>query len=347
MLESTKCAPQEAILALGAAYRNAWAGRAQFPRFKKKNRAAVAFRVSVGNFKIDGRRVLVPRIGWVRMREPMRWPDAKLVAATFSERGGRWYVSLQCEVPASSLAKKPASAGAVVGVDIGVREYATSDGDLFEVPRAYRESERRLRRAQQSLSRKVGPDGRAGQKASANWQKQQRKVARIHKRTTDIRADWLHKLTNDLASTYAVVGVEDLNVSGMVKNKCLAKSVLDAGFAEFRRQLNYKTADHGGQVITANRWYPSSRTCSACGVVKTNRLPLSVRKWTCENCGTSHHRDINAAINLRNLAASSAVTACGEFSATDPPRVSVAGQAASAKQEPASKRTAHAVTTLA
>lgn len=334
MLESTKCAPQEAIIDLGKAFKNAFEGRAEFPVFKKKGRSEESFRVSSGFFAVDGKRIRVPNIGWVRMRERLRWPDARVLSATFSERGGRWFVSLQCEIPDELAAKPPAPKESVAGVDLGVREYATSDGVLIGVPRAYRKSERRLRRAQQSLSRKVGPVRRTGQTASKNWKKQQRKVARLHRRTADTRADWLHKLTDDLASRYAVMGIEGLNVRGMAKNKRLAKSVMDAGFAEFRRQLVYKAADRGGVVVVADRWYPSSKTCSACGAVRAKRLPLSVREWRCSECGTEHHRDINAAVNLRSHAASYAVSACGEFSAADLLDASPVSQATSVKQEP-------------
>lgn len=332
MLESTKCAPQEAIKALGAAFANAWAGRSRFPTFKKKGQSRDSFTVSVGSFAVDGRRIRVPKIGWIRMREDLRWPEAKLIAVTFSRTAGRWFASISCEVPDSVVAKRPAPQGSVVGVDVGVRAYATSDGELIEVPRHYRAAQARLRRAQRSLSRKRGPDRRTGQKASNNYHKQLRKVARIQARTANARADWLHKTTSDLASRYETVVLEDLHIAGMAKNHHLAMSVLDAGLGEFRRQLQYKTADHGGRLILADRWYPSTRTCSTCKAVKAKRLALSIREWRCENCGTSHHRDINAAINLRDLAASSAVTACGELLSSDalaPP----VRQDVSAKQE--------------
>lgn len=336
MLESTSRAPLEAIADLGVAFQNAFAGRAKFPKFKKKGRSPTSFRVANEKFSIKGKRIRVPKIGWVRMREEFRWPDAKILSATFSERAGKWFVSIACEIPDENSTRSVAPAGTVVGVDLGVREYATSDSELFQVPRAYRESERQLRRAQKSLSRKTGPDRRTGQKASNNWKKQQRKVARLHMKTANVRADWLHKLTNDLSSRYAVVGIEDLNVKGMVKNHHLAKSVSDAGFGEFRRQIEYKTAERGGVVVVADMWYPSSKTCSACGTVKTKRLQLSVREWRCSDCGTEHHRDINAAINLKNLAVSSTVSARGEFSTSTQLDFGPVGQVASMKREPAS-----------
>ena len=313
MYASTKCAPQEAIRALGVAFKNFFAGRGRYPVRKRWRTSRRTFTVSSGQFAIDGDRIRVPNIGWVRMRESLRWAEARPVSVTFHERAGRWFASVRCEIPDTEVRKCPAPVGSVIGLDLGVREYATSDGKLVDVPRAYRKNEARLRRAQQALSRRQGPDRRTRTEPSNRWKKQAQRVRRVQARTADIRKDFVHKLTHGLAARYETAVLEDLNVSGMAKNSRLAKSVLDAGFGECRRQIEYKTADRGGRLILADRWFPSSKKCSACGVVRTTRLPLSIRAWKCENCGASHHRDINAAINLKNLAASSAVTARGAF----------------------------------
>lgn len=168
--------------------------------------------------------------------------------------------------------------------------------------------------------------------ALAQWQGTMKLLSWIvHYRTANIRKDWLHKLTFDIASNHNVVVIEDLNVKGMVKNRHLAKSISDAAFGEFRRQLEYKVAEYGGQLIVADRWFPSSKLCSACGT-KAKSLPLNIREWTCHNCGVHHDRDLNAAINLAAIAGSSSVTACGEFSAAVPGALPPA-QAASLKQE--------------
>jgi len=306
MGEVTKCAPQEAIIDLGRAFANFFAGRAKFPSFHRKGERD-SFRLSPGQFAVRGRRLRVPNLGWVKMREDLRWPDARLLSVTISRRRGRWFASVVCDLPDPIPAPRPVAA---VGVDVGTGSYVTSDAGTVTVPRAYRKAEKRLRRAQQALSRK--------QKGSKNRARARARVARIHGRTADVRADWLHQLTRDLVDEYSVIGIEDLNVRGMTKNKRLAKSVLDAGFFEFRRQLEYKAPAVGAQVVAADRWFPSSKTCNVCGA-RTKHLPLQVRSWVCEDCGTSHHRDVNAAINLKNNAASSAVSACGEFSASDPP----------------------------
>jgi len=321
MYEVTKCAPQEAVRDLGRAFTNFFAGRAGFPKFHKKG-INDAFRISSGFFAVKDKVLKVPNLGWVRMRESLRWPNAKLLSVTISKRRGRWFASISCELP--DLAPKRKSDKAV-GVDVGTGEYATSDGDIIQVPRAYRRCEKQLRRAQKALSRK--------QKGSKNRIKAKDKVARVHGKVADIRANWLHQLTHRLVTDNTIIGIENLNVLGMSKNRHLAKSILDAGFYEFRRQLEYKAPENGAEIVVADRWFASSKICNECGE-RTNQLTsLQIRKWTCENCGASHHRDINAAINLKNYAVSSTVSACGEFSASDPPGNRRSGQAASMKQE--------------
>jgi putative transposase len=303
MLDVTKCAVQEAIIDVGRAYANFFSGRAAHPVFHKKG-VHDSFRVSSGFFKVQGKKIHLPKCGWIRMRECLRWKDAKLVSVTISRSAERWYAAIVCEVDDTGRSAKEGAHDNTVGIDLGVREYVASDGKRHELPRAYRSSERRLRRAQKSLSRK--------QKGSKNRERQRRKVARIHVRTTNIRTDWLHKLSADVVASAATIVIEDLNVKGMIKNHHLAKSIADAAFGEFRRQLQYKSEEVGHSVVVADRFYPSSKLCSQCGA-KTKRLPLSVRSWTCPVCGSFHDRDLNAAINLKAYAASSAASACGEF----------------------------------
>jgi putative transposase len=303
MMEVTKCAPQESIIDLGKAFTNFFAGRAKYPRFKKRG-IHDSFRVSSGFFSIAGDMIKLPHIGWLKMTEHLRYKDAKLVSVTISRRADRWFVSVVCEVPETV---KPCGTE-TIGIDLGVREIVLSNGERYPQPRAYRQAERRLRRKQKELSRK--------QKRSKNYAKCRRKVARHHARVTDIRNDFLHKLTNKITARASLICLEDLNVKGMLRNHKLAKSIADAGFGEFRRQMIYKAAERESVVITANRFYPSSHICSVCGA-KTKHLPLSKRSWECESCGTQHDRDLNAAINLKNYAVSSTVSACGGFFATD------------------------------
>jgi len=309
MLEVTKCAPQEAIIDLGKAFNNFFKGRAGYPIFKKKGMHD-SFRVSSGFFKIESKAIRLPVIGPLRMREALRYEGARPVSVTVSRRADRWFVSIACEIPDGrnkAARSTSGAAGKTVGVDAGVDAYVVSDGEPYKTPHSYRSAMRKLRRAQQSLSRK--------QKGSRNREKQRRRVAKIHARVSDIRSDFLHNMTTEIAAGFDTVVIEDLDVRGMMKNRFLSKSISDASFAEFRRQLAYKTEDAGKTLVVADRYFPSSKLCSACGAI-AKRLPLDMREWICENCGTRHDRDLNAAINLKLYAESSPVSACGEFFAS-------------------------------
>lgn len=298
MLEVTKCAPEVAIMNLGKAFNNFFAKRDRYPRFKKRGQHD-AFKASVGLFSVKGDYIRLPRIGWVHTHEPSRFPNAKLVSVTVSRTADRWYAAITVEVESTA---NPAPEH-IIGVDVGVNTYVTSDRVYYTVPRSYRKAERKLRRAQQGLSRK--------QKGSMNRRKAVTRVARIHAHTANIRQDWLHKLTTELANSANVVAIEDLNVKGMLGLRSLSKSINDAAFGEFRRQLEYKIQDRGSNLVVVDRFYPSSKICSACGT-KAKSLPLSVRAWVCASCGAHHDRDLNAAINLARTAGGSSVAACGD-----------------------------------
>lgn len=328
MMEVTKYAPQKALINLENAFAKFFKKTGKHPKFKRKGDHD-SFYVGADKIKVGDNKVWITGLGrflgkrselaWVRMSEPLRYAGSRIVCATVSKTADDWFIAITCEVDQDL---ENVRGSGTVGIDLGVGEYVTSDGEFHEVSRSYRHSMRRLRRAQQALSRKS--------KGSKNLQKQKRRVARIHQRIANVRQDWLHKLSDKVTRQYDTIVLEDLNVKGMGHNHRLAISVLDAGFGEFRRQVEYKSKERGCKVVIADRWYPSSKTCSRCGKVKT-KLPLSERVFECDGCGFVCHRDLNAAINLKNLAASSAVSACGEFSASVPGISRV--HAASAKQE--------------
>ena len=308
MLEVTKCAPQLAIKdGLAKAFKNFFAKRAGFPKFKKKG-VNDSFSLSNDQFVIKDKSIRVPNLGYVRMTEELRF-DGKIIGATISRKADRWFVSIQVEL----TDPKPIhnSESQAVGVDLGVKDLATlSDGTKISGAKPHKALLSRLRRLNKSLSRKEG--SKKGQKKSHNFKKTQKKLSRLHARIANIRNDETHKLTSMLAKNYGIIGIENLNVSGMAKNHKLARAVLDMSFFEFRRQLEYKSKMKGGHVIVADRFYPSSKTCSNCGF-KYKELTLSMREWTCPKCNASHDRDLNAAINLRNYAVSYTVSACGEL----------------------------------
>ena len=268
--------------------------RVGFPRFKAKDRATPRFAYTTGSFGLiegDPKALRLPRIGRVHCLEDVtgRVGDARVLRMTVSRRAGRWYAALTVERDDKPVTRAPK--GGAVGVDLGVKTLATlSDGTVIENPRCLAASERRLKRAQKALSRKaMGSNRRAKARA---------KVARIHARVANQRQDAIHKATTWLAGTYSEICIEDLHVAGMVKNHRLAKAVSDASFAEFRRQLEYKTARTGAALRVIDRWYPSSKTCSKCGRAKA-KLSLAERTYRCDGCGLVMDRDLNAAINIK------------------------------------------------
>ena len=326
MLEVTKNAPQMAIIQLGAAFKNFFAGRAKYPKFRKKG-LHDRFSLTNDQCSIDASRIRIPNLGWVRMRETLRF-NGKIMSATVSRVADRWFVSITVDTPKDLPLPKAKNQGAV-GVDLGVSALATlSTGESITGPKAHKALLCRLQRASRGLSRKV--------KGSENRKKAKMKLARLHARIGNIRKDALHQLTTDLTRRFHTIGIEDLNVRGMVRNRHLSRAVSDMGFFEFRRQLDYKATQRGGMIVVADRWYPSSKTCSDCGH-KLDDLPLSVREWTCPECGSVHDRDVNAAINLRNLAVSSTVSACGEGGSGSGRKTGT--KPASVKQESSSKAT--------
>ena len=209
--------------------------------------------------------------------------------AIISRTADRWFVSFSYEIEPTTTAKLVAACG----VDLGIKTLATlSTGETFPSPQPYRQSQTRLARLQKAASRKV--------KGSRNRHKANMKVAKQHAKTAKIRKDTLNKLTTHLAKNHSQVVIEDLNVSGMLANHCLAKSIADLGMYEFRRQLAYKCELYGSELIIVNRFFPSSKTCSCCGHIQD--MPLQERVFNCQQCRTSIDRDLNAALNLQRQA---------------------------------------------
>ncbi len=303
MLEVTKNAPQMAIIQVDAAHQNFFAKRAKRPTFHKKG-IHDSFTMTNDQFVVDGSRIRIPLLGWVRMREPLRF-SGKILSATISREADHWMVSIAVET--ENPIPHPASENqGTIGVDLGVSALATlSTGECIVGPKPHKAALTRIKRLSKSLSRK--------KLGSANRAKAKKKLSSLYVRTRHVREDALHKLTTELTKKHSVIVIEDLNVRGMVKNRHLSRSISDMGFYEFKRQLKYKAERQGGRVILANRWFPSSKLCSNCNHLKAD-LSLSERQWTCPSCGITHDRDVNAAINLKNLAVSSTVTACGEVS---------------------------------
>jgi putative transposase len=306
--ENSKEAYNSGLDALARALRN-WSdsrnrlrkGRPMgFPRRKTRRHGRAACRFTTGAIRVlpDRKHIQLPRIGVVRTHESTRklarrleQGSARILAATISRRADRWYVSFTVEAQRSI----PVNNGrpTVVGVDVGVRQLAVlSTGQAVPNPRALEQSLRELRRLNRELARR--PPG------SKRRSRTQRRLARIHARAANLRRDALHKLTTALATRYGTVVVEQLNVAGLLRNRRLARAISDTGMAELRRQLTYKTTWYGSRLVVADRFYPSSSTCSGCGWVKA-KLTLSERTFYCEACGLVMDRDLNAARNLAKL----------------------------------------------
>ncbi len=299
MLEVTKNAPQMAIIQLGKAFKNFFAKRTKYPQFRKKGMND-RFTLTSDQFEIAGTQIRIPNLGWVRMRESFRF-TGKILSAVISRVADRWFVSVTVETPDIPLTKKPDTL--VVGVDLGISAMATlSTAEKIVGPKPHQALLRRLRYLSKALSRKT--------KGSRNREKAKIKLARLHARISNIRLDAIHKFTTGLVNSFSTICIENLDVRGMVKNRRLARSIFDMGFREISRQLEYKAARNGTKLVVADRFFPSSKTCSNCGNVLIE-LPLSTRQWDCQICGMNHDRDINAAKNLAALAVSSTVKAYG------------------------------------
>jgi putative transposase len=324
-----------------------------FPRFKSRHRSRVSCRFTTGAIRVDdGMHVVLPRIGRVKTHERttallarIDAGTARILAATVSSDGRRWHCAFTVE--ADREPGRPAHAGRdrahlVAGVDLGVRDLlvaAAPDGTevaRVPAPRSLARAQGRLRALQRRAARQAGPDRRTGARPSHRWRRTQDRIGRVHARAANIRRDVLHKATTALAQRHQVIVAEDLAVANMCRRKPRAgrggrglnRALADAAPGELRRQLAYKTTWYGSALVVADRWYPSSKTCSACGAVKA-KLALADRTYQCDHCGAVLDRDRNAAINLARLSEHTASVE-GRPAGSGP----VAGRGASQKTPP-------------
>lgn len=295
LYEVSKYSTQRALRNIDEAYKRKKKVGAGHPKFKKKG---VKDSFYLGKpINIEGNKIKVPKFGWIKCSEVLPQCDVKSVV--ISKTAGQWFISFN--IPNnSSITDKCFNA---VGVDLGIKTLATlSDGKIFEAIKTYRNNKHKLKLLQRKLSKK--------QKGSKNREKARKNVARLHYKIANIRKDSTHKLTTYLAKNHGEICIEDLDVKGMTKNHKLASAILDGGFFEFRRQLEYKCQWYGSTLTIVDRFYPSSKTCSACGNIKQS-LKLSDRTYECGVCGFAIDRDLNAAINLKNKSVSYTESACG------------------------------------
>jgi putative transposase len=313
---------QQGLRNLQKAFGNFWAGRSQYPNFKKKrNGGSAEFTKSAFRWK-DGQVFLAKctealPIRWSRQLPKGCEPSTITMKLDAS---GRWFASIL--VDDATLKPLPVAMQSV-GIDLGITSLlALSTGEKVSNPKHFNRLRKKLKRVQKALSRKV--------KGSNNRSKAKLKVAKVHAQISDARQDFLHKLTTRLVRENQTIAVEDLAVRNMVKNHKLSRSISDASWGELVRQLTYKAAWYGRNLVKIDRWFPSSKRCGNCGHI-VDKLPLAIREWTCPGCGAVHDRDLNAANNI--LAAGLAVSVCG---ATVRPEQNKSVKAGAKKQKPKS-----------
>lgn len=291
----SKCCVDTGFLRLDAAFKNFFRRcknghvKKGYPHFKSRKHSKQSYRIDGVRIKLDGHWIKIPRLDTkINMTETLRL-SGEIKSVTISGDAGHWYAAINVELEPSEHEHSQES----VGIDLGIKTLAVlSDGKRFKNQKPLRSELRKLRHLNQELSRR--------QEGSGRWQRTKEKMAKLHRRIADRRLDYQHKMTTEIAKTYRVVGVEDLNVAGMLKNHCLALSIADAGFGEIRRQLGYKSEWYGGTLVEIDRFFPSSRLCRHCGCINSE-LTLADRIWICD-CGTVLDRDRNAAINIETEA---------------------------------------------
>jgi len=259
------------------------------PRYKKKSNRQ-SFRLNNQRFKLDQKNSLVrlEKIGWVKVVIDREIPeDTDFRNITISKTPtGKYFASILVKQELNPIP----STGKVVGIDLGIKDlFILSNGQVINNPKWFRKNQAKLKKAQKHLSRKT--------KGSNRYNRQRIKVAKVHEYITNSRNYFLHNVSTALVNTFDLIVLEDLNVSGMLKNRKLAKSISDASWSTFVSMLNYKCNWYGKVLVKINRFFPSSKTCSSCGY-KEDKMPLNIREWTCPSCGSKHDRDLNASINI-------------------------------------------------
>jgi putative transposase len=293
MKEVGKCCHQYSIFNLEKAYKNFFKKRAKYPKYKKRgiNDSFVAAENDL-SFQQENCKLWVPRLGYVKCAETLRFEDAKVLSVKIKRQADIWFAIISCEVQGIPKENTHNSENQVVtGIDLGISNLVvTSEGKIYENAHILKSKLRLLKIRQQSLSRK--PRG------SNNYKKQRVKLSRLYYRISCIRSNYLHNITREIVNNSDVIVLEDLNVKGMVKNRHLSQAISDCSFSEIRRQITYKSLWDSKEVVIADRFFPSTKTCSVCGSIKAD-IKLGDKIYVCNNCNVKLDRDLNAALNLK------------------------------------------------
>ena len=290
-----------AQLHLDKAYKNFFRDKSVgFPRFKSKKNPVQSYTTNNQNGTvalIDSKFIKVPKLKSLVRIKLHRQPKGMIKSATISRHSsGKYYISLLCKEEISELPKT----NSAIGIDLGITDFAIlSDGQKIDNHKFTSKMEKKLKREQRKLSRRALLAKKKGIPLSEakNYQKQKRKVARLHEKVMNQRTDFLNKLSTEIIKNHDIICIEDLNVKGMLRNHKLARSISDVSWSSFVAKLQYKADWYGREIIKVNQWFPSSQICSECGH-KDGKKPLDIREWTCPICHTHHDRDINASINI-------------------------------------------------
>lgn len=292
--EVGKCCHQYAIVNLNRAFQGFFKKQSRYPKFKKKGMkdsfVCIENNDQYINHLLINKKLWVPKLGYVKTAENFRFINSKVLSIKIVRRANLWFTVINCEIEKEDIPVKNENQ-VIVGIDLGISNLVTTSNDKFyQNPKALKSKLKQLKRYHKSLSRK--------KKGSNNYNKQKIKLSRLYYKISCIRETNIHQITREIVDNSDIIVLEDLNVRGMVKNKHLSQSISDSNFGEIRKQFEYKCNWNNKQFILADRFYPSTKTCSNCGNLKSN-IKLSDRVYICDNCNLELDRDLNAALNLK------------------------------------------------